>query len=74
MLGEFQHGDCVLARDGRKLVQKLIQGVAPFQVVDEALDRRARSSEDGSATEPIRVACDEWVWQRRHESQSKEAP
>src|ERR1700737_4345694 len=35
----FQSGDRLLARNGREGIEKLVQAVAPFEVVDEVPER-----------------------------------
>jgi len=56
---ELQGGDCLIARDTREVVQELIEGVTPLEVVVESLHRHARANEDGSPSEDLRVAMND---------------
>ena len=43
----------LLARDARKIVQELVQGVATFQVVEQAAYRYPGSNKDGRSPQDI---------------------
>ena len=45
----------LVASDTREIVQKLVQGVAAFQIVVKGLDRHPSADKDGSSTEDIGV-------------------
>jgi len=54
----FKHCYRQFATDGRKIIQKDLQGVSGFQVIEERLDRNARASENGSSAVDIEIDCD----------------
>ena len=57
MLGHLKHGNGVFARDGWKLGKELIQRVATLQVVNHALDRRARAGSARPAWREQPLSC-----------------
>ncbi len=56
--GFFQRGHRRLARNGRILFQKIIKGLAAFQIINQGLKRNPRSTKYRLATEHSRVFDD----------------
>lgn len=60
----FKGGQRRLARDGGEALQKIFNGFATFQVIEESLDRHSCSAEDWSSPEDIFVLDDDvhdWI-------------
>ena len=55
----FQGRDRLLARDGREVIQELVEAVAAFQIIDEIAQRYPRAYEDRSASEDFGIAVDD---------------
>ena len=55
MAGFFQPLDRLVAGDGREIVEKLIERVAAFELVDQILEWDARPFEDHSAPQNLRI-------------------
>lgn len=47
----FEGVNCRFTDDGRKIVEKLIQGLSTFPGIKQGLERYAGAPEDGSASE-----------------------
>ena len=58
MLRLFKGCDGGFARDRRKTLQKILEGLATFKVVEQRLDRYPRTSKDRRTTKSIRVFDD----------------
>jgi len=59
LLRFFEGGDGEFAGDGGKSFQKLFEGFAAFEVVEERLDGDTGSAEDGSSAEDFGVFGDD---------------
>src|SRR5437764_9334521 len=55
----FECRDCLVAADGGKGLQKIVQTVASLQAVDQILHRHASTDKNRSAAENIRIAMDD---------------
>src|SRR5712692_4769109 len=53
---EVEHRDRLVASHGRELAKKLVQGLAPFEVLEQRLYRNACADEYRRAPEDVRVA------------------
>src|SRR2546426_11922203 len=53
---EVERGDRLVASHGWELAEELVQGFAPFEVVEQRLYRDAGADEHGGAAENLRVA------------------
>src|SRR6266571_2106042 len=51
---ELQRRDSLLASNTWEVVQKLVEGIARFEIVVKGLDRHASTDKDGLATEDVR--------------------
>src|SRR5438876_11068053 len=56
---KIQRGDGLVALHGRELPQKLVQGFAALEVIEERLYRDACPDEYGRATENLGIAVDD---------------
>jgi len=45
-LDQLGRGNCLLARDGRELPEKLVESLAALQIIEEGLHRYPRADED----------------------------
>src|SRR5262245_31480047 len=59
----LKDGNSVLPRDVGKVVQELVERVAAFDVVEQGLDRHARSREDRLPAEVLGRDCDQGLGQ-----------
>jgi hypothetical protein len=62
-LGPFQNGQGLLTGYRRKIIEKQVQGIAGFQVVEQGPDRYARTGENRFAAQPLGVNGDNPVGQ-----------
>jgi hypothetical protein len=60
-LAGLNHGDHLLTLHARKAVQKVFDGFAPFQVINEILQRDTRANEHGRAAKDFRVRMNDPV-------------
>ena len=58
LVSSFQDSDRLLARHGRKGIQKFVQAVATFQIVYEIPKRYASSDKDRSPAQNIGITVD----------------
>lgn len=56
--GFFEGLEGELAADGGELLEKLVEGVAAFEIVDEVFERHARAPEAGRSAEDFGIDCD----------------
>jgi hypothetical protein len=56
---ELQRRDCLIASHRRKLAEKLVQGLAAFEIVEQRLYRNSCSDEHRRAPKNRRVAADD---------------
>src|SRR5690348_6919784 len=61
LLGELQDSDRMLAGDGWKFVQELVERMASFQVVDQILHRDASAREYRRASQALGRGSDQRV-------------
>jgi hypothetical protein len=54
--------DCLLAAHGREIVEELVETVPSFEVIDEVLDRHARTHENWNASEYLWVRMNDVSW------------
>jgi hypothetical protein len=59
--GQVECGDGLFALHGRKLVEKLVESIATFQMIEERLHRDPRAQKDRGATEDVWIALDDLV-------------
>ena len=67
-MSDFERGNCLLARDGRKCVQELLETVIPFQVVDQVPEWYSSADEHGRTAEDLRITVDHCKSTRHVES------
>ena len=60
-LGGFESRDRSLARNCGKVIKELRHSLAAFQIVEQGLERNARTAEDWCASENIGVLHDDLV-------------
>ena len=63
-VSRFQRRDRLLSRDTRKRVEKFLETVISFEVVDQIAKWNARPDKYGRAAQNIRIAVNNWldVW------------
>lgn len=61
----FQRRDRLRSGDTRKRVEKLVEAVVSFEVVDQVPERNTRADKNGRAAQNFRVAVNDWrnFWQ-----------
>ena len=63
-MGGFQPGHRLRPRDGRERVEKLVERVIPFEIVDQVAKRHPGPDKHGRATQNVRIAmnryCGAW--------------
>src|SRR5436190_715909 len=59
VLKQFQNGDCLVAINGRKLLQETLKGIPLLQMIEHSLNRYSRSHEDRRAAHDFRIAVDQ---------------
>ena len=52
-------GNRLLLRDRRELIEELVEGLSPFQIVEHRLNRHPRAAEDRHTPRDLRVAVDD---------------
>ena len=57
--GQVECGDGLFAFHGRKLVEKLVERIATFQMIEERLHRDPRADKDRGAIEDVWIAMDD---------------
>lgn len=57
--GQVEGGDGLFALHRRKLVEKLVESIATFQMIEERLHRDPRADKDRGATEDVWIALDD---------------
>lgn len=63
----FEHANRLIARDGRKIFEKLVERNAGFEIIKECRNWHARSGEHGRAAHNIAVNCNGNIFgDRRH--------
>ena len=55
----FEKSDCLFARDARKVVEELFDGVSAFKVIEQRLCGHARAYEDWRPADDLRVGMDD---------------
>ena len=65
----LKNGDGQFPAHGRKVIEKDIDGVPRFKMIEKRLDRHSRSDEDGRSTVDLGVNNDEL---RRHGASASE--
>ena len=56
---QIERGERLLLRDRRELIEKLVERLSSFQVVEQCLNRHPRAAEDRHAPRDFRVAVDD---------------
>ena len=59
---EVERRDRLVALHGWELAEKLVQGFAAFEVVEQRLDRHARTDKHRRAPEDVRVTVHDVAW------------
>jgi hypothetical protein len=62
----FERMNCGFASHGGEILKKLIQSLPTFQIVQQSLERDARSSKDRRPAENVRVLGDYFIPLGRH--------
>jgi len=58
-MGRLQDGNSLFARDRREIVEKFVEALPAFQIIDEVSEGDASSDEDRCASENLRIAVDD---------------
>ena len=58
-MSSFQRGNCLLAGDGRKRVEKLVEAVVPCEAVDQVAKRDTRPQKHGRTAENLWVTVND---------------
>ena len=64
VVGRFQRRDRLFSGDTRERVEKLVEAVVAFKVIDQIAERNTRSDKYGRAAQNIRIAVNDGrgVW------------
>ena len=63
-VGRFQRRDRLLSGDTRERVEKLLETVVSFEVVDQVAERNTRPDKHGRAAQNVRITVNNWrgIW------------
>ena len=58
LLRQLQHGDGLIAAHRREILEKFIEGITGFEIIEQRLHRHTSADEDGRAAENLGIAMD----------------
>jgi hypothetical protein len=62
----FEHCDRLFALHSGKIIEELVEGMTPFEIFEERLDRDARTDEDRRAAQHVRPRLDDGAGRKGH--------
>src|SRR5436190_13605286 len=54
----FQKRDYLVTRDAREILEEFVNGISPFEIIDQILDRNARTGKTRRAAHDLRIDFD----------------